>query len=678
MSGVENLALANVNATTFSAKNTSDLTTIKITGGATAKATVVNLGSSDITVSSTGNTDTNAGVTLDNSGAVTVNMDAPSKNKAAEGTSDTALGDSYSAQASVTAINAQDVTVNIGEGVKATGTIEADKATAMTLNVDTLLNKADTPTEQTAFEGTINAAKVTDLQINAEGQVKIDGASSLSSLESLTLKAGDSADLSSLNLSKVASVELSGSNKESSVKLGDIGSNSADYDVSISASGLKDGLTMGNLESLQNLEVSANGVTGDTSIADGKTIQAANVTLNASNVAGELKIGGVDAKTAESGSAIINTHDNTKAVTIGDIGGANSFKTVSVDASANTKAVKVGNVTATDSASVKFANNLDTSEVGKISAKNVTVDASNTLKTVTVGEITAVSSATLKAGLEAINETNNGTTTINVENSASDATFTANINGSIKEDTINITVVNDAESSVTVKGDLDVQPADKKDTVTVDASAVTSNTNKVTVNLSSLDGYEKSEIKGGAGVNVITGGAGKDTITVSDTNDKDDVIKAGAGDDVITSYKGNDTITGGAGSDTFDISTNNKIDEGVNHITDFDFAEDKLKTGTDGAAKLDLTSVDTSKDAAGNAITNLVDAAGVVFAHDSDNDGTSDVEAAGAGAVVLFKYDSSTYLAQNTAADGSFDDGTDFIVDITGYNGALDEGAVTA
>ena len=542
MSGVETLALSNATTTTFSAKNVSDLSTIKINTAATAATSLVNLGGADITINTIGATAAGADLTLDNSGIVTVNMQASSTNAAAKGTG-AALANAETPAEDITASNASNLTINVEKGVNyaAAATVTASKATAVTLNVDTLLNKATTPTEQTGFSGKIVAAKATDLTIDAKGQVNLAGASDLTAVQTATIKAGDSVNVSTTDFESAASVALSGENKESAIttgKIGTDGTTAVDYDVNVTASGLKAGLTMDAIASQQNVKVDVNDTTG---VVKANSIVGANVTLDASTLEGKL-LGNtaatsltVDSTTAKAGTATINAHDNADTVQIGTIGAIKAFKTVTVDVSSNAKAVTVGTITASDSATVKFTGNLDTSTVGAITAKDVTIDAKDALKAVTIGtddahnttdDITITDSLTYTAGLVGA-DTTNGVEVAIAADTTNGTSTTVTLNGNIGDDKFFIDGGdnNTKNASITVKGDLDIG------TNNVAVTSGITSTGKATIDLSGLTGSGTTTIS-------VVGGTGDDTITAAKVAT------------TITGAAGNDTITLGAGADT--------------------------------------------------------------------------------------------------------------------------------
>ncbi|HWP25070.1 MAG TPA: VWA domain-containing protein [Xanthobacteraceae bacterium] len=84
------------------------------------------------------------------------------------------------------------------------------------------------------------------------------------------------------------------------------------------------------------------------------------------------------------------------------------------------------------------------------------------------------------------------------------------------------------------------------------------------------------------GHDTIDGGAGNDLIFGQEGND---IIVGGLGDDTLVGGSGNDTLTGGSGNDIFRF---NAPSEGIDDITDFVVADDKIQLDDAGFAGIGL------------------------------------------------------------------------------------------
>ena len=159
----------------------------------------------------------------------------------------------------------------------------------------------------------------------------------------------------------------------------------------------------------------------------------------------------------------------------------------------------------------------------------------------------------------------------------------------------------------------------------------------------------------------IKGGAGNDTLTGSTLND---TIIGGAGNDTLAGAGGVDTLTGGAGADKFVITAQSTA-TGIDKITDFVAGVDKIETKSGGIAATALTDLRTSDFSASATLAGAAATAATAAAAASTNYDA-------AGDVVLFTYQSKVYavVEQGTAAS-AFNDGQDFIVDITGVTGTV-------
>jgi len=744
MSNVETLDIVGVKSggtLIFSAKDVSGLTEIKLEANATdnGAVNVVNLGSSDMKLTEVGAIDGNQDITLDNSGIATVELQAKdAQDNITNGSSDEAKGD-------ITLTNVGAVDVTVDKTVDFSGSLTASKATSVTLNVESA--KDSLGDELTEFSGKLVANKAVDLTVKADGNVTLAAGSDLSSVEEANITSNGMVDFGTngVNLSKAAIINIDG---EGAVNLGDIGSNTTDYNVTLTAKGLNDpdentpALKFGNVSSLADVTLNLNGVTGT---VNGGDLTGTDVTVNADKLPEAITLGNVNAQNAGSGMADLNlseiaknvsigtigefkivnidlhgdlgdvnvgavnstdvtvdakdaagaitlsTFDSTadatgtlsvdltgvaKDISVGDIGATHSFKSAeitadnatgaitlgninasgvtvnakdalntvtvgnltgdgngdaTVDLSGASKAVNVGDISGFKTVDIDVHNALDSVTLGAISGNSVTIDATDALNTVTinggadgVADITVSEDLTVKAGLKAIGAdvviNNDGITP-----------FTANLTGSIEDDTFNFKVANDKNVDITLKGDLDLG----NDSVTVDASSITTDTNKATIDLSGLTNYETATITGGAGADTITLGDGADTVVFNSTQTADTINNFDANNDVLnfgTNILPNISVLDAddAGGDTWDgFSSNPSASTDISgkavivydsNITDGNSLVTALNTGD--FANLDFASGNNTVDHAIVFVADSSDAttAEIYYVSESDSD----------------------------------------------------------
>ncbi|MCG8609792.1 MAG: hypothetical protein MI864_04575 [Pseudomonadales bacterium] len=180
----------------------------------------------------------------------------------------------------------------------------------------------------------------------------------------------------------------------------------------------------------------------------------------------------------------------------------------------------------------------------------------------------------------------------------------------------------------------------------VDASTATGN---VTLNVNATNTTEAVLYKGSAGVDTINGSG------------FDDNISGNAGNDVIEGEAGADTLTGGAGADTFVYTT--IADSSSATVTSNDSVTDFV-AGTDD---FDVTNVPASVVAA---------ATGSISAASFNADIDALLTTATANHVQVLTANAGdlngkSFLVQDTDGDGTFDAGTELLIDITGLTGTL-------
>jgi Ca2+-binding RTX toxin-like protein len=117
-------------------------------------------------------------------------------------------------------------------------------------------------------------------------------------------------------------------------------------------------------------------------------------------------------------------------------------------------------------------------------------------------------------------------------------------------------------------------------------------------------------LTGTAVADQLKGGDGDDSLSGLDGNDRlsgdkgADTLDGGAGNDTLSGGDGADVLTGGAGADVFKIDGSAKTLAGLDRITDFTHAEDRLVFDDAPAA----TAVNFVTDTAADFTTALADA----------------------------------------------------------------------
>ncbi|WKW18159.1 cell surface protein [Campylobacter fetus subsp. fetus] len=381
VANVEKVTLDATGALTLAMDNAKDVSELNIKGDKGA-VTVVNSNISSLNFLSTAE-GTNA-VTIDSENLATINYKAGTEAAEIKG--------------NLTATKATNLTINLEANTKTTNTnaeVIAEKATSITLNV------AEVKEAQAI---SIAAPKAVSLSINNKSaaglQTNLDGTDNI--VENLTISTdGAFKFVANNHFEKANVVTLSGDNAKSAVTLGNIGSNGAEHDIQITASGLKSGLTVGSVLAVaryikeNNVNVDVSGVTGRVALGN---MSGSNVSVNA-NSSASLKLGNIDV-----------------------------IRTATVNAGAIDGAV----------------------DIGDVYAKTANIDLSKTLGNVYVNNITAdtisYNGSTLKS--------NGHHGELNLA-SAKGKAFTAVVNGSLTNDHI-IVKASDATESIKVSGNLDI------------------------------------------------------------------------------------------------------------------------------------------------------------------------------------------------------------------------------
>ena len=400
MSGFENVTVDGTadGALTIVGQNISDFTGMTVKGKSTVSLASVN--AAEFSVTSQGaTTDSTQAITLNDATSLTYNTVASA---AADKTTETI-------DATLKAYKATSATINVGEKTTLIGTINADAAQSVVLNV---ASAKDGDTELTAYNGILNAAKASSLVVKADGALgatfKVASATSvdvtaaqggtaaitaaaatnvnitadkdlaitgstLSAAQTVVLTQNDGA-LTGVDLGKVNSLTVSGAGTDSAVKVGTLGNADQTYGVTVNASGLAKGLTFGDIKTKADVALDFTAMSGKVNAAG---ITGANVTVNATGDSNAITLGAINA---------------SKAVTINALDRYEGILTVGAISNDNTAAtavnVKIGGEAAVDFSTIK--------------AKTVTIDASDYSQDITSGSdaatfgaITATTSANI-------------------------------------------------------------------------------------------------------------------------------------------------------------------------------------------------------------------------------------------------------------------------------------------
>lgn len=688
MSGVETVAFSNTGAITFSGTNVDGLSNIELLEAGNAAVTAVNLGAKDMVLTTKGDIAITQAISLDNSGKATVNLEVKDKKSADDHKKATgaALAANDEAQGDITLTNASNVEINVGAYTEyKTGTIEATKATDVTLNVASSKNSA-TPKglEQTAFNGILDAKAATTLTINAQGSVTTVVGTDISKVQNLTISADQAVDLSAgtQDLAAASNVVLSGAKTASAITLDNVGvgaGDAVDYALSLQATGLKAGLTTADVKSQQGLTIDVSGVTGAATFA---ALEGSNVTLTANTIGGALLTTTVEAKTANQGTAEINAKNAASNVTIGTIGAIKAFKTVNVDASGTLGNIVLGDITASDTVTVNLANVLGTASITNITAKSavtfttglkavtdaattgtpaITFNGDATASTATLtgatgNDVFTVTGGAKQESITVKGDLASGTNVINVVLVDSTATaqtvdFSSFTNASSYTSTLT-TIAAELDSNVTVKGSAGTSDAVALGTSTAHTGTITLTdveqiqfATTASINASAVSA-QKIDIKGSTGALTLKGSTSADTIDLSK------LTTADASTIVVEAGKGDDTITLGALTETVKFEAT-AVDNGHDTIKEIAVAADKVDFTAflGGAHSVNTTSIDGA--AADLNMTTGTNNVGVLF-----NKATltaADIATATGSNKVVMSDDGKAVIFVSADADGTTD-----------------------
>lgn len=511
MTGIETLSLGSggtgavalTGNTVFSAAKASGIEAIEVQQNFTgATATFAGMGAADLKFNLLGNNGAGA-VTSDHAGTTTVNVTAGSTATAAA---------PHTNGTGITAGNSTHVALNVGANTAYTGTVNAAKASAVEVNGrvnGATINAAEATSAVLNTSGasalTLAAGKLTNLNATvaaATGGTLNLSSSTLTAVQTLEANIGANSTFTTGNLDAANTVTLQGTG---AAVLGSLGKATQEYGIALNAG------------SLSNLNV-------------GGVIQTAagqNINVNAASVLGSVTLSGVTvadtAAGARTGSITINANGTTGAVATGTL----TAKTVTVEAAGalNTLGSTIVAETATVNGSGLGANTISLS-VSK-AATVVGGIQSDTFNIVTTGTgAAAAATVNFTGGIgvsDVVNVTGNS---VFATSSFTGIETLALAGNSLQIDAATLANLVTSKTAVTasdVKAQLTVQATNAGQTI--DASKVD------TANIAGL---------------TIAGGTGNDTLTGTNAGD---LIKGGAGNDTINGGAGADIIFGGVGKD---------------------------------------------------------------------------------------------------------------------------------
>ena len=440
---------------TYSALNASDIQAFAATQNVANNITLANLGTKDYTVELYGANTSGATISLDNTGIDNIKVTNPSANATTSSPDNNTLG------------------------------INATNANAIYLTID----------DKMKYSGNLQAPNAKYLKIDASGEAALGAASNLTSIEQLDIVANNAVDVSgsgAISLNKVASVNLSGNG---SVTLGPLGSTTLDYGITLNASELPKGLTVGNINTY-----------------------GANVNLDVSNVTGTVTIGNINTANGAptAGDVLINAQNTLDAVTLGTI----TAKNVTIDATNAINGVTYGTITINDGGTLDLKGSQlkpNTVTVNLAGSNDETIKVVGGIQndTIIIGAAGFTGKATIDVTGDLGSDTIQLTGSVDATNGFTfDGVETIDVNGNILK--VNASDINGKTftlADTATGGTLDVIGTNTNDTI--DLTNITNNTT-ITVEAGKGD----DTIKGSGGNDDIYGGFGKDTITTGNGNDK--------------------------------------------------------------------------------------------------------------------------------------------------------------
>jgi len=719
MSGFESLVFGDVDGAelTLSLGETTGVTSISSTAVTKENINLLNGGSGAQVINSLGATE-NVTIASDGTGAATINYVASDGTVLAKGVEVPDADYALSTKAGLI--------VNVGAYVDNTGSaVTANSASSVTLNVAS--GKTALGAEQSVYSGAITASAAKSVTVDATGalagglitagaatsvdvtsvaggSLNIDAANALSldvmSGKALDLSGGDLSGVQTAvatvddglldlgNLGGINSLTVSGAGvtttktTASAVSVGALGEDTNDYDLSVTASGLKGGFTTSSIDTgdTYDIMIDVSGVTGDVAVAQAGTIGRANkVTVDAAGVGGDVILGVLDAVAMASvdasgvaGGVTINAIDTFNSASVDTTGvvGAVAIGGISLNALGTAGTITVtssaadttsigaidGQELATVNVDVRGSTGLVTLDT--IAGKSVTVNAADAAGGVKTGVVANKYDITATTAANVAVATLQDGSVVEIDASANSTKLAVDVDGSFGIDAVTVTAAAKS-TSITVTGDL----GNGVDTLEVDgalaAVVAPAATGSLTIDVSKAV-YDTGTLTGTAlagMTNKITGGVGNDTIVGGALADS---LSGGGGADTITGAAGADTMTGGTGADIFVIGVADAVIDAAG------VGRDVIKDMNEGSVS-DIIRLAAANDVAADdvvaapvaGVSASIEGGKVTFAADDDTL-TEQIAVAiletGVNEVVFWENGTSTYVyISGAAGDGTND-----------------------
>jgi len=540
MSNIQTVRLDTIgDPLTFSLGNaTTPITKITVSDAAASTSSFAGQGSNAVAIDLAAGLTNNHTVTADTTGAVTAAVLTTSTATASSrATSADSITASKAASLSLSApsTTTYNGTVTVSEGTTASITLDGDGAmtlfgpalTSLTFKQSSADYSSTLTVGTNATAGSATVSKISSLTLeiaNAATAVNSDVGNTPNTFDHFTalntLNVTTSAPLvantaaaefgSTENLAALNAATFAGTVRTAALTVGNIGSSTLAYGVTINSSGL------------QGKDTAAFGDQTDVGLTVGTVSAGASQAIT-------LNIGGNDGDTVFSNIAIGSADAANGTITVNAVGHG--------DTSADT--LKLGTLAAA-TVSLDFTGATGAVTTGAITARAVTVKATDSASTVVIGAAAAGTDITTRNSL-VFDGPSLGASTVETVIASGSTAFTATLSGGALADTHTFTAAGTTQETITISGNLGVGAANSVKVVSVVTGAPSSSVLGQTVNLSGVVNGT-SEIVTGAGRDTITGTAMADT------------IQGGPGRDTLTGNGGNDTFVLGSATDTGAIS----------------------------------------------------------------------------------------------------------------------------